>query len=379
MTGYKRQRGPGTWRLEVSVGFDAQGKPKRYTKTVHCKSEAEADRELALFYSACVEGRIRRQNTEKLGDFCDVYYKEYAERYLKTSTLASIRTTIKIYIKPLLGNKRITKISRVDIQKWVNKITDTGKRPKTVQNHYQNLRQIMNYAVDMDVIDENPCKRIKLPKNTKREISYYGIDEVRDLLKALDSLDNLTLKTAILILLFGGLRKGELLGLNWDDVDFKTNQIHIHRTRMVEAGKGLYEDTPKTASSVRYVGLPPEVMTCLAELKKTQESESEALGSMYESSPAVLRGSFGAPLYPSVFHRQFERFIKDSGLPRITLHGLRHTHASMLAHMNTDKMQISERLGHSELSTTLNIYTHLFENADKKIAENLQTIFLDPK
>lgn len=379
MTGSKRRRGADSWRLEVTIGTDAQGKPKRYSKTVHCKSEAEANKELAKFYAACSEGKVKKQSSEKVGDFCDVYYKEYAERFLKTSTLGGIRSSIKIWIKPHLGNKKISKLTRIDIQRWINLITDSGKSPKTVQNHYMILRQIMNYAVDMGVIDDSPCKNIRLPKRNKHEVSYYTLEDVRELLRALDASSNLTLKTAILILLFGGLRKGELLGLNWEDVDYENATIHVHRTRMFASGKGLYEDTPKTASSIRYVSLPQEVINTLRRLQLEQKKRRLVLGASYIASDAVLQGTFGAPLYPSVLCRQFDRFLTDHELPRITLHGLRHTHASMLAHMNTDKMQISERLGHSELSTTLNIYTHLFENADKQIADNLQTAYLATK
>ena len=375
MTGSKRKRGADSWRLEVTIGTDAQGKPRRYSKTVHCKSEAEADRELAKFYAACSEGKIRKQSSMLMNDLCDAYYSEYAQRFLKTSTLRGIRTSIN-RIKKDMGTRKCAKLTRHDVQKWINELSDQVS-PKTVRNYYSALRQIMAYAVDMDILDDTPCKNIKLPKRAPREVTYLYINDVKRLLDELDKLDDLTLKTAILVLLFGGLRKGEVLGLNWKDVDFETNQIHVHRTRMIAPKKGVYEDTPKTASSVRYVTLPREVMSALKRLQIYQKKNQLELG--YIGSDAVLQGSTGEPLYPQVLQRKFTRFIDRSGLPKITLHGLRHTHASMLAHMNTDKMQISERLGHSELSTTLNIYTHLFENADKKIAEDLQSIYLIAK
>lgn len=156
MTGYKRHRGGDSWRLEVSVGFDAQGKPKRYSKTIHCKSAAEADRELAKFYTACSEGRVKKQSAVRIGDFCDVYYKEYAERHLKTSTLRSVRTSINQWIKPMMGKKKCTKLTRLDVQQCVNKLSDKGLSPKTVRNYYSTLRQVMSYAVDMDIIDDTP-------------------------------------------------------------------------------------------------------------------------------------------------------------------------------------------------------------------------------
>lgn len=378
MTGSKRKRGVDSWRLEVTIGTDAQGRPKRYSKTVHCKSEAEADRELAKFYAACSEGRVRKQSSMLVSDLCDAYWDEYATRFLKKSSQRGMRTPIKIWIKPILGKKKCAKLTRQDVQKWVNLLSDSVS-PKTVRNYYSALRQIMRYAVDMDIIDDTPCKNIRLPKKDHKEANYYDLESVKKLLATLDKLtdDELTYKCAVLVLLFGGLRKGEILGLNWADIDFKVSTIHVHRTRQISPYIGVYEDTPKTVSSVRYVTLPKQVMKELKSLQIQQRKRQLELG--YIGSDAVLQGVMGQPLYPQVLQRWFTRFIERNGLPHITLHGLRHTHASMLAHMNTDKMQISERLGHSELSTTLNIYTHLFENADRQIADDLEAKYLIAK
>ena len=378
MTGSKRKRGADSWRLEVTIGTDIQGRPKRYSKTVHCKTPAEADRELAKFYTACAEGRICKQSSMLVSDLCDSYWDEYATRFLKKSSQRGLSTPVKIWIKPILGKKKCSKLTRQDVQKWVNLLADNVS-PKTVRNYYSALRQIMRYAVDMDIIEDTPCKNIRLPKKDHTEARYYDIDNVKKLLVALEATsdDELVYKTAVLVLLFGGLRKGEILGLNWADVNFKDQSIHVHRTRQIGPKIGLYEDTPKTASSVRYVTLPKQVMDTLRKLQLQQKKRQFELG--YIASDAVIQGITGQPLYPQVLQRWFTRFINRSGLPAITLHGLRHTHASMLAHMNTDKIQISERLGHSELSTTLNIYTHLFENADRQIAEDLQTKFLVAK
>lgn len=378
MAGTKRKRGSDSWRLEVTIGTDAKGKPKRYSKTVHCKSEKEAEKELARFYAECADGKVKRESAERMEGFCDTYYKEYAERFLKTSTLNSTRAAIKQWIKPRLGHKKVVKVTRLDVQQYVNGLSDAGLSPKTIRNYYTTLRQIMAYAVDMGLIDDTPCKNIRLPKKDHTEAKYYTLEDMQKLLAALSTVDeeHRAYKVAILILLFGGLRKGEVLGLNWEDVDYDTSTIHVHRTRMIAAGKGVYEDTPKTESSNRYVTLPAEIMAEIKSLQIFQKERRLMLGPRYEVTDAVLQGSFGGPLYPQHLPRWFGEFLKENDLPAIGLHGLRHTHASMLAHMNTDKMQISERLGHSELSTTLNIYTHLFENADRQIADDLSARFL---
>ena len=197
------------------------------------------------------------------------------------------------------------------------------------------------------------------------------------LLKGLESApySDLKFKVAIYIALFGGLRKGEILGLNWDDVDWDGRRIRIQRTRMIDRGNGIYEDTPKTDKSKRVITLPEEVMQLLRELKLQQKTEQVQLGSKWIYSPAILKGQFGQPMYPQVLQRWFSKFLLENGLRNIGLHGLRHTHTSMLAFLQKDKMQISKRLGHSQLSTTLNIYTHLFDDSDLSIADDLSVAF----
>ena len=111
-------------------------------------------------------------------------------------------------------------------------------------------------------------------------------------------------------------------------------------------------------------------------LQVYQKERRLLLGPCYKDSPAVFRGPLGGPIYPNSLWKWFTAFSKDNGLPELGLHGLRHTHASMLANANTDKVQISERLGHSELTTTLNIYTHLFEDADQQVADTLSEKYL---
>ena len=378
MPGYKRKRGKDAWYLEVTIGTDFRGKPIRYNKTVHCRSEREAEKELARFYTECEDGKICKQGSDKIGPFCDTYYEEYATRFLKKTTLSGTRTAIKMSIKPLLGSIKVTALSRLDVQQWINALSDSGLSPKTIRNRYSVLCQIMSYAIDMGLIDDTPCRNIRLPKTARAEAKYYDMEDVHKLLDALSKveIEDLTFKVAILVLLFGGLRKGELLGLNWDDVSFKDNTIHIHRARYVAPGEGIYEDTPKTASSIRYVTLPKEIMMELRILQVYQKERRLLLGPCYEDSPAVFRGPLGGPIYPNSLWKWFTAFSKDNGLPELGLHGLRHTHASMLANANTDKVQISERLGHSELTTTLNIYTHLFEDADQQVADTLSEKYL---
>lgn len=378
MPGTKRKRNGDSWLLEVYCGSDYTGKPLRYSRTVHCKSAAAADKELAKFYAECEAGMVSKQDRTKLAAFAELWYEEYAKRYYKKSALHGERTAIDKWITPLLGEKKLARIQRMDVQMWVNHLVDQGLSPSTLRNYYSSLTKIMKYALELDLISDTPCKNIRLPKKTKREARYYSMDEVKILIKSLQNLpeEEQPYKCAVLLFLFGGLRRAEALGLDWSDVSFDRCEIQVRQTRMTDRSGKIFEDTPKTSSSVRTLTLPQEVMSELRKLRLQQMKEKMSIGEKYEDCPAVLQKHTGGVLYPTQLYRWFTRFISDSGLPAIGLHGLRHTHTSMLIYMGTDKIQVSERLGHSDLTTTLNIYTHLFENADKKIAEDLSAQFL---
>ena len=390
MPGTKRKGNGDSWYLEVTIGTDFSGKSIRYNRTFH-GTEKEAEKALARFYTECEDGKVHKENKMTIEDLCNIYLTEYVDRYLKVSARRGIDPAIKIWIKPLLRNKKVSKVKRLDVQKWVNYISDPQERmnkkgekvirqlsPKTVRNYYSALRGMFDFAVDMGIVEDTPCKNIRMPKKDHKEASYFSIEEVNALLEALSALQSneLRYKVAIYLGLFGGLRKGEIMGLNREDVDFERCEISIRRTRMIKPKEGIYEDTPKTDKSIRTVALPPEVMAEIRRLIGQQKEQKLQLQNQYHDSPALLRNDHGDPLYPQVLQRWFTRFLEKNSLPHAGLHSLRHTHASMLVYIGTDKMQVSTRLGHSQLSTTLNIYTHLFEDADKKIAEDLSSNFL---
>ena len=368
MAGSMRERGRNKWYFEVSCGTDYTGKPLRYYKTFE-GTKREAQKALNAFYVECSEGRVNKSGTMTFSVLADNYYNE-ATQHLKKSSKVSTNTIINKHLKPAFSKRKINKITRLDIQKYINAI---DLSPKTVRNIYSVLTEIFKFAIDMEMITNTPCQNIKLPKLTKKEGKFYTEDEINKLLMALDPYvdgKEFTYKIAILLALFGGLRIGEVCGLDWENIDFNTNTIEIVKTRMVNIGGGMYEETPKTEKSQRTVALPVEIVEMLKELKKQQCKTDYLI-----QSPAVLRGQKGDPVYALLITEWYKRLCESIGVEFKGMHALRHTHASMLSGMNIDAAQISSRLGHSQISTTLNIYTHLFKNKDTEIAEKLSIQF----
>ncbi|MDY3037706.1 MAG: site-specific integrase [Eubacteriales bacterium] len=377
MPGTKRKGKGDAWYLEVTLGTNAKGKPVRYNRTFH-GSEKEAEKALARFYIECEDGKVRRESNMTVSELSDIYIEEYVKRYLKQSNMKVVTPAIK-RLKEAMGHRKINKLTRLDVQRWVNSMSEPQPKkndkvlsPKSVRNYYSILSGMMNFAVQMELIDNSPCHNIRLPRNQKKEARYYNKDEVALFLQALENVSEheLKYKAVVYVALFGGLRNGEIMGLNWDDLDEDERTISIHRTRYIKKG-GIYEDVPKTQKSIREITLPDNVIALLKELKVQQMKEQLILGNKWENSPAIFKNSMGNHMHPNATAKWLRKFLKRNDLPYISMHGLRHTHTSLLAYLNTDKLVISRRLGHSQLSTTLNIYTHIFEEPDKQIADGL--------
>lgn len=377
MNGSVMKRGENSYRLQVYMGSDQNGREIRFTKTVHVSNKKEAEKELAKFYLECEGKRGVKMFNCTLGTFIDVWWKEYVAVYTKRSTWRGYSTALNAHICPFLGKEKLRSITTMQIQKWINSLVAENLSPKTIRNYFSVLNNIFVHAIKWEYIDKNPCEKVSLPHRKKVEANYYTDSEVKALIEALNKLsdDELVYKVAIYLGVFAGLRKGEILGINEEDVCAKENEIRIVRARMIGPEVGPYEDTPKTESSKRIVSVPPELMDMIKRLMQLQHLQKELLGSKWKNSKALLKGREGGPLYPQNLQRWFSRFLKKNGLRHIGLHGLRHTHTSLLISMTDDISQISRRLGHSEISTTLNIYTHLFEDHDKQLAEDISKKF----
>ena len=173
-----------------------------------------------------------------------------------------------------------------------------------------------------------------------------------------------------------GLRRGELLGLKWDHVNWESGQIHIDCTLLYAGDRGVYEGTPKTRDSVRTIKLPEETMALLEEYRQWQEAQRQKLGEKWEESPYVFPGERGGRMNPSQLGNWLVRFQKRHGLPHLNPHAFRHTMTSMLFFHGVDSVSISHRLGHSSVSTTTSIYSHVMQQAESRISDCMADVLL---
>lgn len=183
-------------------------------------------------------------------------------------------------------------------------------------------------------------------------------------------------KTLVHLFLITGARRGEILGLKWSAVDYKANRIHIKNSILYSIDRGIYEDTPKTETSIRWITLPGETMQLLRKWQLKQAEQRFKLGEYYQDQDFVFCQDNGLPMHPDTVTDWMKKFSKRHGLPHINPHAFRHTMASMLYFNHIDTISISKRLGHAQPSTTSNIYAHVMEEADQRNADVLADIFL---
>ena len=206
-------------------------------------------------------------------------------------------------------------------------------------------------------------------------MNYFQPEQVAAIREALEE-EPIKWKTLVHLLLITGARRGEVLGLKWDKVDFNSNQVYICNNILYSADVGIYEDTPKTERSKRYISLPVETMQLLRQYRAWQNTERLRLGDYYRDQGFVFAQDNGGPMHPDSVTTWLTRFSKRHGLPHVNAHAFRHTMASMLYFNGVDSVSISKRLGHAQVSTTANIYAHVMEAADKKNADILADVFL---
>lgn len=364
-----RQLKPYTATFEVS--------PTWTEKSARKKAEAFA----ATFEKECREGTIS-DNRQTFRDYCEYVIDLKESRGAKHTTVTRYRElTQRIY--PAIGHIKLKDL-RADhlnslyttlAQPGTNKRTGGGLSAKTITEHHRLISTVLEQAVKDSFVPFNVAARATLPKVQRKEVNYFQPEQIAAIREALET-EPIKWKNLVHMLLITGARRGEILGLKWDKVDFKNNRVYICNNVQYTPDRGIYEDTPKTTKAVRYIALPSETMQLLHQYRAWQSGERLRLGAYYQYQGFVFSQDHGGPMHPDSVTDWLAKFSKRHGLPHINPHAFRHTMASMLYFNGADSVSISKRLGHAQVSTTADIYAHVIAAADQKNADILADIFL---
>lgn len=393
MAGSIEKRGKNTYRLVVSCGYNLDGKPAKHTKTVHC-TKKEAEVELAKFVTKVQSGMVADGKSMTFAEFTEIWKRDYGSKELAPTTYARYLGILNTRILPYFSKFKLDKIKPTDIMKFYDMLeNDTqirrlknnkGERltkplsKKTILEHHRLLRAMLHKAVYWQLIVNNPAESVQPPKTRKPKRRYYDDEQSKALVSNLMELteDQIKYKVAILLTLFTGVRLGELMGLEWNDINFKDGIVCINRSSQYLAEKGVFTKTPKTESSIREVGIPDFVVSLLEEYKLWYDNQKEFCGELWIDSNRLFVQADGKPMHPSTISKWFVKFVEQIGLPVINFHGLRHTNATLLIAQNIEVPIVSARLGHAQLTTTLNFYVHPIIAHNKTAGFALENLLL---
>jgi len=329
-------------------------------------------------------GSVKQSNLS-FSQFAQIWFRDYGNVELKAKSARTYKDLINKYILPHIGKLKLEKINPTTILNMYSKIRKTPKNekgdllsPTTITHIHSILHKIFTDAVRWQYILDNPIDRIPKPKRAKPAPNFYNVDQVSNLMDALDVVEDFEIKwaTGCYIALMTGLRLAEISGLMWNDIDLTNNLIHVRRTRKYISKIGIIIDTPKTVDSFRTVSIPSVLRDQLIAYKSHSEVQEELLGDKWSDSGYLLVDDFGRECFPDSLSKWFTKFIKRNELPKITLHGLRHTMATLLIHDPTvPERTISDRLGHANTNTLRKIYSHELKESDKLASDSIDSIF----
>lgn len=369
-----RRRPNGTYEIKVSCGYGVDGKQRNQYKSYKPEPgmtkrqiEKEVQRQAILFEEDCKRGQITA--AVKFETFAEQWFEEYAKVNLRPTSYARMKQLTK-RVYPAIGHKRLDKITARDIQKFITDMLTNGRnlnngKPlsrKTAVHHLSFISDVFSYAVRMGMLCDNPCRRVFVPKQEQEEKQIYTIEQVKILYENLKS-DPMKYQVYLLLSIYSGYRRSEMLGLEWKDIDFEHDLIHVRRTSQYTAEKGIYTDTTKTRKSKRVSKMPASIMNLLRQFKAEQDEEARRLGTKWEDYDRLFTKWNGAPMNPQTPFEWLKGYCERIGIPFRNIHSLRHLHASLLIFEGVDVVAVSEDMGHSVVGTTLNLYSHMFQEA----------------
>ena len=250
--------------------------------------------------------------------------------------------------------------------------------PKTILEHHRLISAMLQNAVYWQLLPSNPARRVKPPKTKKPKMEFFNDDECKVLIQSLMELtgSNLKYKAAILLDIFSGVRRGELIGLEWSDVDFKNETININKSTQYLPENGIFDKDTKTECSNRIVPIPNYITKTLLEYKEWYDEQKDIWGDKWIESNKLFVQDNGKPMHPDTIGKCFKPYIEELGLSTIKFHGIRHTNATLMIANNVDIATVSARLGHASINTTIKYYVHPLEKNMRKAAYVLQDLLI---
>lgn len=313
-----------------------------------------------------------RTNLSK-GDYFEpskTLFKDYLVEWLKNRRTLSLETVelyqnnLRLYINPSLGHIPLSKLNAQHIEDFLTDMEEKELGEWSIKRAFSILNAALNSAVTKDLILKNPANKVEKPKVSRKSMKVWEPDYTFDFLAKTNGKSRYWI--AMYLAIMTGMRQGEILGLRWSDIDFNNKSLHIQQT---VTKRRRIKDGAKTPTSIRSVALSTDTIESLKEHRSIILQERLFEGESYQNNDLVVCTGKGGPANANNIYRAWTRFIEKHEAPHITFHDLRHTHVAMMIKQGVHMKVISERLGHSSISVTMDIYGHLLPNMQSDAAE----------
>lgn len=375
MKGYKKERGAGRWRLCVYIGRDPDtGKERRKWKTV-CGSERVAQRELNKMLAAAQEGKLAPASHLSVLNFLDRWLEQYAKVAVAASTLRRYQQLVHFTIGPVLGSRSLDSVRAPHVQAAYAQLLEKGHRKghglsaRSVLHVHRMLHIAFKTAVRWGILAFNPIDAVTPPRVQPSEPT---VPAEADVVKLLAQIRGTRIAMPIMLAAYAGLRRGEILALTWDDIDFDRGGLTVRRALERVKGADRPKD-PKTRRSRRFIPLPKTALKALDDLKADQERHARALGDAYVPGNRVCVHQDGRPWTLDGLSSSYRKIASRASFPA-KLHELRHAHATWLLRKGVHPRIVAERLGHSATSLTMDTYSHVLPGMQDAAVKQLDRV-----
>lgn len=380
ITEYKKKNGTTVYRASVYLGVDKlTGKKARTTVTANTKKGVKIKaREAANAFAANGYSIKEKPIITTYRELVALWWESY-KNTIKPNSQQSMEGIVRLHILPVFGNYKLDKLTTPIIQQQVNKWADkANKGEKGAYANYSFLnninRRILQYGVTMQVIQHNPARDVIIPRkqqNKEHKVKFFNNQELKQFLDYLEDLDQSSYENFFDYVLYktllaSGCRIGEALALEWSDIDLKKGTISISKT----LNRYQETNTPKSKAGLREIDIDKATVSLLKQYKKRQQVQSWQLG---RSEGIVFTPFTTKYAYACLLRKRLQSHFKAAGVPDISFHGFRHTHATIMLYAGIEAKDLQYRLGHSNISMTLNTYVHATKEGAKKAVSIFET------
>lgn len=364
MRGHITQRGKykKTWSIVIELN-KVNGKRKQKWYTLHGERK-DAEKFLTEKLRELDTGSLIDSRNINVKQYFNYWYEQHCLNKLSPTTYESYRRNLDNYILQELGYIKLEDLQPMHLQSFYTKCSKKGLSNKTILYFHRIIHCGLKQAMKWQFITRNVADCVDTPKPNKYKAKFLNDIEITKLIKAIKNTD---LYIPVMIGIATGMRRGEILGLIWDNVDLEHGTIRITQA-LYPTKEGLVILPPKTETSIREIGIPLTLINILKNHKYEQDKIKQRLGQNYINNDLVCCSIEGKPIHHTKLNHNFNNLLKQNNLTLIRFHDLRHSHASLLMKENTPIKAISERLGHSNVNITLNLYSHIYKETNREIA-----------